>query len=265
MPATTRTSTVDGLPAADALELALLEHAEELHLERRGGAARPRARYSVPPSASSSWPGRRPRRRRTRPPRGRTARPRAAPPSGAAQFTRTKGRSRRGEASWSACATWAFPVPTSPWTSTVAFVGATRRMHLERRPCELGRGADERRRARGCARAARRGRSAGGASRAPSRARRRSAPGRADGRGSSPRRPAAPRRRASIRSGGVVHHDGASERSSRSRATSAAPSQPGRRRVGERRRRARTRHERERRRPRSRPRRRRSRARRARP
>ncbi len=51
----------------------------------------------------------------------------------APQLSATNARARRGELWWRAFATSSFPVPDSPTTRTVVFVGATTRRRSKRR------------------------------------------------------------------------------------------------------------------------------------
>ena len=122
--ATTRTSTLTGRGAADARELALLEHAQELGLHRQrqladlveeqraavGGLEQADLRSRAPVKAPFSWPNS----------------SLSSSVSGiAAQLTATNGLSRRGPVTWMARATSSLPVPVSPRMSTVALRSRT--------------------------------------------------------------------------------------------------------------------------------------------
>ena len=122
----TRTSTRGRPVAADALELALLEDAQQrdLRLRRQLAHLVEEDRAAVgglePPDAALQRAG-----------EGaalvsRTARTRSASGGIAPQFTRTNGPAARAERSWMARAISSLPVPVSPRISTVASVGATR-------------------------------------------------------------------------------------------------------------------------------------------
>ncbi len=126
MAQTRRTSTLIVLRAADPLELALLQHAQQLRLEgaarrrrsRRGTACRRRPARSgpcgpavAPVNAPFSWPNS------------------SDSSSGLGQGRAVhldERLSLRGESVWMARAISSLPVPLSPRSSTVERVGATR-------------------------------------------------------------------------------------------------------------------------------------------
>ena len=142
---------------ADRPQLAFLEHAQQLHLQRRRGLAdlveedRPAVGLLEEPLGVAHRAGERPARR------GRTAPTRAGVSVIAPQLTGTNGRLARRPCAWTALATSSLPVPLSPTISTgtdgVGRVGDLL-VDLEhrRRAPEQPRRADV---ARGCAPAGR--------------------------------------------------------------------------------------------------------------
>ena len=115
----------DAAPAADALDLALLEDAQELGLERRAACRRSRRGRASRPAPPRSGPA-----RASTP----VATPRSMPKSSdssrvsgsAAQLIATNGFSARSLRAWIMRATSSLPVPLSPVTSTEICEGATR-------------------------------------------------------------------------------------------------------------------------------------------
>ncbi len=114
------------LGAAHALELAVLQHPQQLDLQRGGDLADlveeagcrrrparsgPRGGPAAPVKLPFSWPN---------------SSLSSSVSDSAAQFTLTKGLSLRGDSSCRACAISSLPVPDSPRISTVALVGAAR-------------------------------------------------------------------------------------------------------------------------------------------
>ena len=108
----------DLLPAADALDHALLQEAQQLRLQRHRQVADlvQEQRAAVRPSRSCRSSAS--RRRCTRPSRSRTARSPAAFSGIAAQLMATKRWPWRGDRSCSARAKSSLPVPDSPRIST---------------------------------------------------------------------------------------------------------------------------------------------------
>ena len=105
---------------ADAVELAVLEHAQQLRLDASPAARRPRrGRACRRPPPGRARCGRRARRcrRPCSPPKSSAS---SRPSGSAAQFTLTSGRALRSERRCSAAATTSLPVPDSPRSSTLA-------------------------------------------------------------------------------------------------------------------------------------------------
>jgi hypothetical protein len=114
----------DGPRAAQALDLALLQSAQQFRLQVERQLAhlveeeralvrqlqRPILRAMAPVNAPFSWP---------------KSSLSSRPAGMAAQFSLIKVRSLRGLRRWMARASSSLPVPVSPWMSTVASVGAT--------------------------------------------------------------------------------------------------------------------------------------------
>ena len=120
----TRTSTATGPAAADALDDALLQHAQQHHLHFRRQFAdfvqkdRPLVGQlkaaDPPPGRAGEGPCSCPNNSLA-----------ITPGARAAQLTAASRRSRRGLSWWIARATSSLPVPVSPRMSTVLSVGAT--------------------------------------------------------------------------------------------------------------------------------------------
>ena len=115
---------LDRLVAAHALELALLQHAQELdlHLQRQVADLVEEQRAAVGELEAALPP------RHGAGERALLVAEQLAleePGASAAQLTRTNGLASRGAVEWMACATSSLPVPVSPRSSTVDCVGAT--------------------------------------------------------------------------------------------------------------------------------------------
>src|SRR5258708_31901106 len=116
--------------AADALELALLQHAQQLLLraERHLADLVQEDRALVRGFEATLMLGHRPVKEPFSWPKSSLS---SSVSGSAAQLTFTRGPSRRSEALWMASAISSLPVPVSPVTSTVAGVRATRPMVLK--------------------------------------------------------------------------------------------------------------------------------------
>ena len=122
---------LDGLAAADALDLALLQHAQHLGLRATASMSPISSRNSVPPCACSNLP----RRCCVAPVKAPFSWPNSSlsmsSPGMAAQLSFTNGPSLRLECSWMARAISSLPVPRSPVMSTRPVDGAALRDGLE--------------------------------------------------------------------------------------------------------------------------------------
>ena len=118
---------LDRLGAADAADLALLQHAQELRLHLRPDVAdlvEEQRAAAAPPRTGRAWRATAPVKAPLRVAEQLALEQRLGE-RGAVDRARTARRAR-GEWVWMARATSSLPVPDSPTTSTVDSVGATR-------------------------------------------------------------------------------------------------------------------------------------------